>query len=313
MKVQFRIVCVHRKIVMNTIWFPDLSNAQGPKYLTLTDALRDALQSGDLAQGEKLPPVREVAYQLGITPGTVARAYSRLVDAGCLEAVVGRGTFVTLTAPDYSDNPRDSMSPIFEDAIERVGGERSFPYDRIAEVVLVMLAKSGVPDEVRALIDRATRIENDRLQEAVADAAAQLAGVDDPVSFVQKHINRVGYDRLTQPQRVVYCASCFDAEVCNGGLMQFFGNSSGDHAVDTLEALEQLAHTEAVTALTKAMHAVGPLARETDRDTRMDAFAGRFDELVEVFRPLEGAFYKSNSGLRARMTRFAVEHAEDFR
>ncbi len=118
MKVQFRIVCVHRKIVMNTIWFPDLPNAQGPKYLTLADALRDAIQSGDLARGEKLPPVREVAYQLGITPGTVARAYSRLVDAGCLEAVVGRGTFVTLTAPDYSDNPRDSMSPIFEDAIE---------------------------------------------------------------------------------------------------------------------------------------------------------------------------------------------------
>ena len=209
--------------------------------------------------------------------------------------------------------PSCRMHTIFEDAIERVGGERSFPYDRIAEVVLVMLAKSGVPDEVRALIDRAARIENDRLQEAVADAAAQLAGVDDPVSFVQKHINRVGYDRLTQPQRVVYCASCFDAEVCNGGLMQFFGNSSGDHAVDTLEALEQLAHAEAVTALTKAIHAVGPLARETDRDIRMGAFTGRFDGLVEVFRPLEGAFYTSNSGLRARMTRFAVEHAEDFR
>ncbi len=95
---------------MNTIWFPDLSSSTAPKYQILTDALRDAVQSGQLEEGEKLPPVREVAYQLGITPGTVARAYSKLVDTGTLEAVVGRGTFVaspTAAQPNAMrlDNP----------------------------------------------------------------------------------------------------------------------------------------------------------------------------------------------------------------
>ena len=118
MKVQFKIVCVHRKIVMNTIWFPDLTVATGPKYLALADAIRVAVQGGDLERGEKLPPVREVAYQLSITPGTVARAYSRLVDAGCLEAVVGRGTFVAKNPPDNAHSDMDTLRPIFDGAIE---------------------------------------------------------------------------------------------------------------------------------------------------------------------------------------------------
>ncbi len=85
---------------MNTIWLPDLSAAAGPKYKVLTEALRGAVREGQLAVDEKLPPVRELAYQLGVTPGTVARAYSQLVDAGVLKAVVGRGTFVATIQGD---------------------------------------------------------------------------------------------------------------------------------------------------------------------------------------------------------------------
>ncbi|GFE63709.1 aminotransferase-like domain-containing protein [Litoreibacter roseus] len=79
---------------MNTIWFPDLTNTSVPKYQIIVDAIRSGISNGQLEEGEKLPPVREVAWHLGITPGTVARAFSQLVDAGVLEATVGRGTFV---------------------------------------------------------------------------------------------------------------------------------------------------------------------------------------------------------------------------
>lgn len=101
---------------MNTIWFPDLSNGNAPKYQILSDAIRSAVQSGQLAKGEKLPPVREVAYQLSVTPGTVARAYSKLVDAGTLEAVVGRGTFVSATSASPGQGMR-LANPIEVDAV----------------------------------------------------------------------------------------------------------------------------------------------------------------------------------------------------
>ncbi|WP_264213459.1 PLP-dependent aminotransferase family protein [Leisingera thetidis] len=79
---------------MGTIWPQSLDEAKGPKYKKVADTIRSAVETGSLKTGTKLPPVRDLAYQLSITPGTVARAYSILTDEGVLEAEVGRGTFV---------------------------------------------------------------------------------------------------------------------------------------------------------------------------------------------------------------------------
>ena len=81
-------------IVSDTKWQLDLSDAGKSKYKALAQAIREGIVSGQLAGGSKLPPVRDLAYQLGITPGTVARAYTLLTDEGRLIAGVGRGTFV---------------------------------------------------------------------------------------------------------------------------------------------------------------------------------------------------------------------------
>lgn len=79
---------------MGTMWRPDLSSAGKSKYQALANALRKGIAEGVLKKGSKLPPVRELAYRASVTPGTVARAYSLLIDEGLLEAGVGRGTFV---------------------------------------------------------------------------------------------------------------------------------------------------------------------------------------------------------------------------
>jgi len=84
---------------MNTKWHPSLNDLSGPKYRALIDAIRSGIASGELAFGDKLPPVRELAWRLSITPGTVARAYKSLTDDGVLDAAVGRGTFVAGKAP----------------------------------------------------------------------------------------------------------------------------------------------------------------------------------------------------------------------
>ncbi|MFB9149410.1 aminotransferase-like domain-containing protein [Roseovarius ramblicola] len=78
---------------------PNLANAGRSKYKALADALRKAVVDGSLTAGDRLPPVRELAYRCGVTPGTVARSYSLLIDEGLLEAGVGRGTFVAGAGP----------------------------------------------------------------------------------------------------------------------------------------------------------------------------------------------------------------------
>lgn len=79
---------------MGTIFSDNLLRGAGPKYRRLVNGLQQGIAAGDLPEAEKLPPVRELAWQLGITPGTVARAYSILSDEGWVKTEVGRGTFV---------------------------------------------------------------------------------------------------------------------------------------------------------------------------------------------------------------------------
>jgi DNA-binding transcriptional MocR family regulator len=88
---------VHKMIVPGTTWQPDVKHGGKSKYKALAQTIRDGIASGDLSAGAKLPTVRELAYRVGVTPGTVARAYGLLTDEGRLIAEVGRGTFVAST------------------------------------------------------------------------------------------------------------------------------------------------------------------------------------------------------------------------
>ncbi|GIT91763.1 GntR family transcriptional regulator [Jannaschia pagri] len=72
----------------------DFGGDDRPKYVVVESAVRAAIARGDLTPGTRLPPVRDLAWRIGVTPGTIARAYARLTDSGELEAQVGRGTFV---------------------------------------------------------------------------------------------------------------------------------------------------------------------------------------------------------------------------
>jgi DNA-binding transcriptional MocR family regulator len=86
-------------IVTDTSWAPDLSQFPGPKYLALSRALRDAIRGGELPANSQLPTVRDLAWRLHLTPGTVARAYQLATQEGLLAATVGRGTFVAAQSP----------------------------------------------------------------------------------------------------------------------------------------------------------------------------------------------------------------------
>lgn len=104
---------------MDTNWCPVLVDGDGPKYLSLSRALRDAIRAGTLAEGAQLPTVRDLAWSLKVTPGTVARAYQIATQEGLLEATIGRGTFVAARAPRLG--PTQSL---FQDRDSGIGQGR---------------------------------------------------------------------------------------------------------------------------------------------------------------------------------------------
>ncbi|MEU7055303.1 PLP-dependent aminotransferase family protein [Streptomyces sp. NPDC046197] len=65
----------------------------------LTDALREAVRTGRLTPGTRLPSSRSLAADLGIARNTVADAYADLVAEGWLTARQGSGTRVAPGAP----------------------------------------------------------------------------------------------------------------------------------------------------------------------------------------------------------------------
>ena len=65
-----------------------------PKYKKLSDRLANAIRAGELANGTRLPSHRDLAYHLGISIASVARAYSELAEKGLVRGEVGRGTVV---------------------------------------------------------------------------------------------------------------------------------------------------------------------------------------------------------------------------
>jgi DNA-binding transcriptional MocR family regulator len=77
-----------------TIWTPDLTGRAGPKHRAITDAIGEAVADGSLVAGTRLPPQRDLAHALGMSLGTVTRAYNNAIRRGFVTGEVGRGTYV---------------------------------------------------------------------------------------------------------------------------------------------------------------------------------------------------------------------------
>lgn len=66
-----------------------------PIYTQLVGQLQQDIASGALPPGERLPSVRDLAFELGVNPNTVQRALQELERAGLIYTQRTNGRFVT--------------------------------------------------------------------------------------------------------------------------------------------------------------------------------------------------------------------------
>ncbi|MVV48977.1 PLP-dependent aminotransferase family protein [Pseudomonas sp. PB120] len=91
-------------IAMVSILRDGLANGVGVKYKRLADAVEKGIAEGLIEPGCKLPPHRLLADSLGVTIGTISRAYGELERVGLVVARVGDGTYVRQRG---MERPRD--------------------------------------------------------------------------------------------------------------------------------------------------------------------------------------------------------------
>lgn len=71
-----------------------LLSGSGPRYKRIAQALEQEIHQGRLSEGTKLQPHRIMGDALGVTSGTVSKAYAELEKVGLVRSRVGDGTYV---------------------------------------------------------------------------------------------------------------------------------------------------------------------------------------------------------------------------
>lgn len=140
-----------------TDWIPELAGRTGPRYRAIADALADDVASGRLPAGSRLPTHRDLAFRLGVTVGTVTRAYAEAEKRGLIGGEVGRGTFVQ--------------------------GHRLTP--AASTPVPTWVAGSGAVERVPQLIDMTTiQLKSSELFQALGPTLNAIAASCDPESLL---------------------------------------------------------------------------------------------------------------------------------
>jgi DNA-binding transcriptional MocR family regulator len=150
-------------------------------YLTGTTAVKiaasaeAAVAAGKIAAGDRLPPVRDLARHLGVSPATVAAAYRALQDRGIAFAEGRRGTSIrpaspaappalTLLPPTVRDlasgNPAGDLLPNLAPFLRKLDGSPRLYRDELNDPELITLARKqfgadGVPSESVAVVSGA--------------------------------------------------------------------------------------------------------------------------------------------------------------
>ncbi|HEX3186807.1 MAG TPA: GntR family transcriptional regulator [Pyrinomonadaceae bacterium] len=104
-----------------------------PLYQQLVDEIKTLIARGELAAGTLLPPVRQVASDLGVNLNTVAFAYRKLQQEGLIRVRHGSGAVVV--SQTLREKPDDRLRTQLRTAL--------------AQLILVGLK----PPEIRTLIN----------------------------------------------------------------------------------------------------------------------------------------------------------------
>ncbi|HLN61565.1 MAG TPA: GntR family transcriptional regulator [Symbiobacteriaceae bacterium] len=88
-----------------------------PIYRQIVDQVRQAVASGVLRPGDRLPSVREMAVELAVNPNTIAKAYQELERDGVIDTPRGRGSYVADREHSLSDEERLRQ---FGEAVDRL-------------------------------------------------------------------------------------------------------------------------------------------------------------------------------------------------
>ncbi len=129
--------------------------------------IREAILSGQFAQGDKLPPETELAHQFGVSRPTVREALGALVTGGLIRKIPGvaGGSFVNTVTPDsLSQMLSESM-----DTILRLGALDVTELTSVRRVLEVPAAELAAQNREQSQLDTLQEIVDKQRTTTISD------------------------------------------------------------------------------------------------------------------------------------------------
>jgi HEAT repeat protein len=177
--------------------------------------------------------------------------------------------------------------------------------------VLRLLAKARA-EGVEARIREAMQSESGTVLSAAAESLALYYGVRDAVGFCIHRKKQVGWEGLTEPQRVLDAVAWLEMEVNNGGFAQYFFNSAGDHCRDARRGLEILGAVRTEGLLRQAMGLFWPDGPPRDQTARRERLSRLINKDPDAFSDLDSRFFEDADHLFVLQMKYAAHHADHF-
>lgn len=167
-------------------------------YEQLRDSLENAIESGELTVGERLPSERELAAQLKLSRTTIVNAYRELESKGLVRSWVGRGTFIC-AKPEPGDAPfawRGKVSARFISQNNREGSLRQLMGEALNPNLISFAA--GAPSSENFPLNAYLRLTEKTLKQ-YAKSALGLAPTEGQPTLRQATAKYFG----TKPERIL--------------------------------------------------------------------------------------------------------------
>ncbi len=120
-------------------------------------------------------------------------------------------------------------------------------------------------------------------------------------------------DNLTEPQRKFYLNQNLEREVNNGGFNQYFINSSGDFAHETIDSLKEIGANRTAQILQRAIDLFPEQRVPKNRQERINVVIDTLPDIDDpVWEKLDEAFFRYEEDLNALNIEFVRKHRDAF-
>lgn len=120
------------------------------------------------------------------------------------------------------------------------------------------------------------------------------------------------FESLNQREKNVLYIEMFESQVNNGGFDQYFFNSSGEYAHETVIALKEIKAPQMADILNRAINVFPKLPIPKDTEQRREYMDDISESISEIWNSLDAEFYKYPENLAELSVEYVKFHKVEF-